>query len=119
MSTHDVYISADDVRSAVGVKTGGDDLVNRVAILGTDWTQWYAGETVTTVPVDAPVTLNVVPASAGRISAALAAAVRFYNSPQAPFGVLGSGDTLAYVSGQRIPEAELAMLGERKAFGIA
>lgn len=57
-------------------------------------------------------------APAGVVAAAIVAAVRFYKSPDVPFGVAGGlGDLAVYVS-RTIPEAEVLLLGHRSAWGI-
>lgn len=118
-----VWVPTDSLRDAVGVQTGGSDFVALCCILGTQWVKARVGVPLDTDPVaDAPVEVVYEPTTIGRRQAALSAAVRFYNSPQAPFGVLGSGDAMAYVSGKGIPEADLALAGERTeagAHGIA
>jgi hypothetical protein len=119
MSAHDVYVSADDLRAAVGVRTGSDEQVNRCLIQGTIWAQLETGQVPVAVPIEEPTVLTVVPVEAPVKAAALAVAVRQWNSPQAPFGVLGTGDSIAYVNQRRIPEAEIALYGYRKDFGIA
>lgn len=123
MSAHDVYVSTADIKAATGVSDDREDDLARIAVLATQWVLFRVGElTQADNPVmdpAGPYTLTVIATTPGRRAAALAAATRFWNSPQAPFGIIGGlTDAPTYVSGVRIPEAELALLGEKTGFPI-
>ena len=60
----------------------------------------------------------VVPVRSSWRQATIAAAVRFYKSPDVPFGVAGGWDMATYVR-MSIPDVDLLLLGQRERFGIA
>lgn len=126
MSTHPVYASLDDATRAIFANgteppTGASDRVALALVLASRWVDRKVGRTDAAdldVPFEAPWTLDVVPRPAGQVMATLAAAVRFYGSPDVPYGVLSVGDVGLAVRSY-IPEAEMHLLGQRRAFGVA
>lgn len=102
--------------------TGQDARLSLALVLATSWVDHFLGlEPVEDGDLwDPDGELEVedgVPAA--RVSATVAAGVRFYKSPDVPFGVAGGiGDLAVYVS-RSIPEAEVILLGHREAWGIA
>jgi len=118
LTTHDTYITEAELRVLTSTPTGHDERIQLVCLQATQWVQWRCGDTLTNDPVDWPVTLYPVPTTVGRKTAAHAAATRFWASPQAPFGVVGGLGDLSTRVTYAIPEAELALLGEREGFGI-
>ncbi len=69
-------------------------------------------------PDPAPLLVEPVAVRASWHDACLIAAVRYWNSASAPFGVTAGWDMAAYVRWS-IPDADLVLLGERQRFGIA
>ncbi len=75
--------------------------------------------TDTEVPADpAAITVVAVDVRSSWRQATIAAAVRYYKSPDVPYGVAGGWDMATYVR-QSIPDVDMMLLGERVAFGIA
>ena len=117
----DVFVDREQLRGLVSTPTGHDDALDLCCILATHWVQYRIGELSLEdeVAESPPYTLTLVAARPGRLRAAQIAATRFWASPQAPFGVMGGFGDLATRVSASIPEAELALQGQRTAFGVA
>ena len=120
----DVFASPAELRPALGVVTGEAN-ERRLAIALLVATRHVLHALGYTVDVDVPIppdpaVLDVlaVPVRASWRQATIAAAVRFYKSPDVPFGVAGGWDMATYVR-MSIPDVDLLLLGERVRFGIA
>lgn len=116
-----VYASLSELAGVLGGVTGQDDRLSAALILASRWVDYHLGNSVTDHDVDwtAPYTLNVQDCRPSIHSATLAAAVRFYKSPEVPWGVAGGlGDVAAYVK-TTMPEVALMLLGQRHSWGIA
>jgi len=120
-TVHDVLVTREQLRELVSTPTGHEDALDLCCILATHWVKYRVGELTLEEEVEAfpPYVLIPVPANPGRLRAAQIAATRFWASPQAPFGVMGGFGDLATRVSASIPEAELALQGQRTAFGIA
>ena len=120
----DVFASPAELRPALGVVTG-DANERRLAIallVATRHVLHCMGYTIDLdeeIPAD-PAVLDVVPVAVRSSwrQATIAAAVRFYKSPDVPFGVAGGWDMATYVR-MSIPDVDLMLLGQRERFGIA
>jgi hypothetical protein len=117
----EVYATVQDLATVLGGVTGQDDRLTVALILASRWVDYHLGKTVTDHEVDwtAPITLDVVDSRPSVHLATIAAAVRFYKSPDVPWGVAGGlGDVATYVK-TTMPEVALILLGQREAWGIA
>jgi hypothetical protein len=117
----EVYATVQDLATVLGGVTGQDDRLTVALILASRWVDYHLGKTVTDDVVDwtAPITLDVVDSRPSVHLATIAAAVRFYKSPDVPWGVAGGlGDVATYVK-TTMPEVALILLGQREAWGIA
>lgn len=119
----DVFASAAELRPALG-PVGGADNERRLAVallLGSRYVLHALGYRFddTYIPADLdPASLVMVDSRASWRQATIAAAVRYFKSPEVPFGVAGGWDMATYVRGS-IPDVDMMLLGERVAFGIA
>jgi hypothetical protein len=123
MSTHAVYASLEEAARAIGVEqtSGVDDRLALALILASRWVDYRVGRTSAAdldTSLTRPYEVTVVARPAGQVMATLSAAVRFYAAPDVPFGVLSVGD-IGMAVRSSIPEAELHLLGQRTAWGIA
>lgn len=117
----EVYASLSELATVLGGVTGQDDRLTAAIILASRWVDYHLGNTVDDDLVDwtAPITLDVVDCRPAIHQATIAAAVRFYKSPDVPWGVAGGlGDVATYVK-TTMPEVSLILLGQRQAWGIA
>lgn len=117
----EVYATVQDLATVLGGVTGQDDRLTVALILASRWVDYHLGKTVADHVVDwtAPITLDVVDSRPSVHLATIAAAVRFYKSPDVPWGVAGGlGDVATYVK-TTMPEVALILLGQREAWGIA
>jgi hypothetical protein len=119
----DVFASIDELKRALPLSGPYHERHGALALLAASrhvlHTVGYLIDDDVDVPVD-PAPIVVVPVacrSSWRI-ATLDAAVRFYKGMEVPFGVAGGWDMATYVR-MSIPDVDLALLGERVAFGIA
>lgn len=119
----DVFASPGELRPALGAVTGeaNERRLALALLVASRHVLYVLGYAFTDAPIPAdPAPLEVVPvdvAPAWR-SATIAAAVRYYKSPDVPFGVAGGWDMATYVR-QSIPDVDMQLVGERVAFGIA
>ena len=123
LGPEDAYASDDDLVSIIGASSGGVQQTRRAIalILATRWVAYRIGTPVTDDPIDwldHEPNLALVPCPAAVRVATLAAAVRFYKSPDVPWGVAGGWDEAVYVR-TAMPEVELLLYGQRERFGIA
>ena len=123
----DVFASPAEVRLAIlGTTTAaGADIERRIAIALLAATRHvlhvmgYTIETDFAIPPDpAAITVTPMPVRSSWRQATIAAAVRFYKSPEVPFGVAGGWDMATYVR-MSIPDVDLLLLGQRERFGLA
>jgi hypothetical protein len=119
------YASLAALKDALGIPTATTAQDERLALAlvgATAWVDHRLGtepdtpdETWTGDPDDLAV---VTDPDAAYVAATIAAAVRFYKSPEVPFGSAGGlGDMAVYVS-RSIPEAEMILLGKRQSWGV-
>lgn len=120
----DVFASPAELRPALGQVTGEANerrlaIALLVATRNVLHTLGYAIDEDAPLPPD-PAALDVVPVAvrASWRQATIAAAVRFYKSPEVPFGVAAGWDMATYVR-MSIPDVDLLLLGERVRFGVA
>ena len=119
----DVFASPAELRQYLGNITGeANERRMAVALLvGTRNVLHSLGYTFTDLEVpEDPAAIDVValPVRSSWRQATIAAAVRFFKSPDVPFGVAGGWDVATYVR-MSIPDVDMLLLGERVAFGIA
>lgn len=123
----DVYASIDDLSAALtgseGQQVDADDdvLASRMTlalVVGTNYVNAKIGLPVDEDDLEAPYSIDVVPAPAVYRAATIAAAVRFYSSAQAWAGVIGVGESASYIRSS-LPEVDLILFGHRKSFGLA
>jgi hypothetical protein len=113
-----VYASEAELNAILGREPSAHDERTVASLVAASrWVDYRIGVTITDDPITIPYTIAVVAASPAVHAATLVAAVRFYKGPDVPFGVAGQ-DLTAYVR-TGIPDAELALLGQRQSFGIA
>lgn len=116
-----VYAAPADLAAALGTgqTVGLDERLALACIVGSQWVDHRVGNVVDTsaqIPPYDPVVVACPPAWR---AAAIAAAVRFYRSPDVPFGVMQVGGDYGMSVKTSIPEAELMLLGHRAPGGIA
>jgi hypothetical protein len=125
MSSHTVYISTSELDDEVG---GGIDTarLSMAIIQASRWCDYtvgaYIGDPelpIPTVPITDVTTLEVVPVVVSVHSACLTAASRFLRSPSIPFSAAALMGDFATRVMPSIPEAEMALLGQRKAWGFS
>lgn len=118
----DVYATPADLDASLGSASGTGTVERRnvALILASRWVAYRVGMIVTDTEIPASVpTVTYIPARPAWRDATIAAAVRFYRSPDVPWGAAGGlGDAAVYVS-RSMPEVELMLLGQRVAFGVA
>jgi hypothetical protein len=118
----DVYASRAELRALVGAGANADldTRLDWTLIAATLWVRYRVGDDVATDDADitTPGTLTVVATTAAKHAATLAAATRFWKSPEVPFGVMGMGDYGVTVK-TSIPEAEALLVGQKSDFGFA
>jgi hypothetical protein len=103
----DPYCTVDDLKPFIGTAT--DAARADTAIESAS--RWIDSALGLTVPFVAPIP--------SRINlAAINVAVRFYRSPEAPFGVIGMGEAAMYV-GRYLPDVEMLLRGYHESFGVA
>jgi hypothetical protein len=113
-----VYASEAELNAILGREPSAhDERTVGALVAASRWVDYRIGVDFTDDPITSPVAITVVPSTAAIHAATLVAAVRFYKGPDVPFGVAGQ-DLTAYVR-TGIPDAELALLGQRQSFGIA
>jgi len=116
----EVYASLTELATQLGGVTGQDDRLATALILASRWVDYTLGKAVDDHEIDweDPITLVVVECRPAIHQATIAAAVRFYKSPEVPWGAAGGlGDTATYVRTKML-EVELILLGQREAWGI-
>ncbi len=116
----DVFASPAELRAALG-NVGDTNRLGMALLVATRWVLHRLGYTFTDteLPADpAAITVTPVAVRSSWRQATIAAAVRFYKSPEAPFGVLGGFDMATYVR-MSIPDVDMLLLGERMRFGVA
>lgn len=118
----DTYATPDEFAASIGAASGpvATERRNLALILATRWVAYRIGMVVTddVLPIAVP-DVNPVPARPAWREATVAAAVRFYRSPDVPWGAAGGlGDSAVYVR-TAMPEVELILLGQRVGWGIA
>lgn len=123
LGPYDAFASMADLEGVIGAAAGASAVRRRelALLLATRWVAYRIGIPVTDELLDptAPAGgVTVVPARASWALATLTAAVRFYKSPDVPWGVAGGWDEAVYVR-QSMPEVELQLLGQRELWGIA
>jgi hypothetical protein len=122
LGPEDAYASDAELVAVIGPSANSATVERRAValLLATRWVAYRIGVPVTDDPVDVdvPPTIHAVPATAAVRQATLAAAVRFYKSPDVPWGVAGGWDEAVYVR-QSMPEVELILFGQRRRWGIA
>jgi hypothetical protein len=123
----DTFAAPEEMRAALGnVGVGNDLRLNLALLVATRHVLHVLGYTIVGTDLYAeippsPDPLEIVPVPvpvATWRTATIAAAVRFYKSPEVPFGVAGGWDMATYVR-QSIPDVDMMLIGERVAFGIA
>lgn len=123
----DTFASPEEMRAALGDVGAGNALRLSLSLLvATRHVLHALGYTIVgpEPPADLPAypdPIEIVPVAvpvATWRTATIAAAVRFYKSPEVPFGVAGGWDMATYVR-QSIPDVDMMLIGERVAFGIA
>jgi len=123
----DTFAAPEEMRAALGAVGDGNALrLNLALLVATRHVLHVLGYTIVGTDLDAeippsPDPLVIVPVAvpfATWRAATIAAAVRFYKSPEVPFGVAGGWDMATYVR-QSIPDVDMMLIGERVAFGIA
>jgi hypothetical protein len=117
----EAYASMDELVGVLGASAGGANATRRAVslLLATRWVAYRIGMPVTDDPI--PVDISDVTAVEARPAirqATVAAAIRFYKSPDVPWGVAGGWDEAVYVR-QSMPEVELMLFGQRQRWGIA
>ena len=121
LGPEDSYASDDELVAVIGANPGHQTRRAVALLLATRWVAYRIGVPVTDDPIDpndAEPTIHPVPAKAAIRQATIAAAVRFYKSPDVPWGVAGGWDEAVYVR-QSMPEVELILFGQRQRWGIA
>jgi hypothetical protein len=121
LGPEDSYASDDDLVAIIGANAGGQTRRALSLLLATRWVAYRIGVPVTDDPpadVEVEPTVQLVAAPYAVRQATLAAAVRFYRSPDVPFGVAGGWDEAVYVR-MSMPEVELLLFGQRQRWGIA
>ena len=125
MSSHPVYATLADLSALVGQPQGQDDRLAVALVMGSRWVDHKVGynvadesQPVDPTPVETPITLAVVPVRVEARQACLVASVRFMRSGDIPFSVAGGLGDLAVRVSSDIPEAELQLLGLRKAWPV-
>lgn len=123
IGARDVYASMADLESVIGAAAGAEQIRRRelALIMATRWVAYRIGVPVTDDPLDPDVPsvgVDAIAAPASWTAATLAAAVRFYKSPDVPWGVAGGWDEAVYVR-TAMPEVELILFGQRQRWGIA
>ena len=120
----DSFAAPAELRPALGQLTGevNDRRVAVALLVATRHVlhvMGYAIDDDEVIPAD-PAALDVttVPVRSSWRQATIAAAVRFYKSPDVPFGVAGGWDMATYVR-MSIPDVDLLLLGQRERFGLA
>lgn len=126
MSSHPVYASTSDLAAYVGQPIGQDDRLAVALVMASRWVDHRIGYNATdeeapvdSTPIEAPVSLTVVPVRVEVRNATLVASARFLRSGDVPFSVAGGFGDLAIRVAADIPEAELHLLGVRQSFGVA
>lgn len=120
----DVFAAPAELRPALGQVTGevNERRLAVALLVATRHVLHVMGysidEDVTIPPDPAALDVSVVPVRSSWRQATIAAAVRFYKSPEVPFGVAGGWDMATYVR-MSIPDVDLLLLGQRERFGIA
>lgn len=117
----EAYASVAELDAIIGANPGLGGAGRRALalIVGTRWVAYRVGMPVTDepIPLDVQDVIPVEAKAAWRI-ATIAAAVRFFRSPDVPFGVAGGWDEAVYVR-QSMPEVELLLYGQKQRWGIA
>lgn len=119
----DTYATLADLEPRLGPTSDVPTLDRRalVLILATRWVAYRIGAVVTDELLD-PATTPLIPTPVACRpavrQATVAAAVRFDKSPDVPFGVAGGWDMATYVR-MSMPDVDLMLYGQRRAFGIA
>jgi hypothetical protein len=116
------YASAYDLASALGITEIDESLYSRLSLavaVATNFVKYKIGAVVDEAETDFT-GITVVDARASHKAATIVAAVRFYQSPNVPFGTSGfGGDGMTAWVSKSIPEVDLILFGERRAWGIA
>lgn len=115
-----VFASPADLSAVLGTAQtpGIEDRLDLALVVATGWVGHRVGEPQDPGDLVPPYTVEVVACPPAWRLATIAAAVRFYRSPEVPFGVMQVGEYGAQVRSS-IPEAEAALLGHRADFGLA
>ncbi len=116
----DVFAAPAELRAALG-NVGDSNRLGVALLVATRWVLHRLGYTFTDteVPTDpTAIVVTPVPVRASWRQATIAAAVRFYKSPDVPFGVAGGFDMATYVR-MSIPDVDMILMGQRERFGVA
>lgn len=114
----DVFVAPDELAPSVGGAAAASAQPDRLALACITATLWVAqrvGATITAGDLVPPYATARIACDPRWTAAATIAAIRFYRSPDAPFGVLGGLGDMAVTVRQSIPEAELVLQGARLA----
>ena len=124
-----VYADAFTFQQTLGLQSPDDLRINTALVLASRWVDAYLGWSNVMSPADEydwtdpdlwdSDPLVVVECPTAVRQATIAAAVRFYKSPEVPWGVAGGlGDMAVYVK-TSMPEVGLMLMGLRNTWGIA
>jgi hypothetical protein len=115
------YASAYDLADAIGIDEIDESLLARLTLAVASASNFIKYKVGVAVEEEDDLTeITIVDCKASWKQATIVAAVRFYQSPNVPFGTSGmGGDGMTSWVSKSIPEVDLLLFGEKRSWGIA